>query len=182
MKLIAACDNQYGIGKNNTLPWRISEDLKHFHDVTVDSPNGHPNIVIMGRKTYESIPEARRPFKDRVNIVISKTAKAGDFGLFENLRICNSIEDAIQMTEQIMDKGDVFCIGGATIYNQFIERGLIDQIILTKVDGNFQCDTFLSQELIESNFQEISSHTTVLNNRQDDINYNVRFLTMDVKK
>lgn len=182
MKLIAACDRQFGIGKNNTLPWRISEDLKHFHDITVNSPNGHPNIVIMGRKTYESIPEARRPFKDRINIVISKTLPPQDLDLETNLRVCSSIEDAIKITEEIKNKGDVFCIGGATIYNQFIERGLIDQIILTKIDGDFKCDTHLSQNLIESNFQEMAIHTTVLKNRQDDINYNVSFLTMDLKK
>ncbi len=74
--LIAAADSELGIGKNNTLPWDFKEDMQFFHNQTTQELQGKINILIMGRKTYESIPKAHRPLKNRINIVISRTKQA----------------------------------------------------------------------------------------------------------
>jgi dihydrofolate reductase len=72
LTIIVAATTTNGIGKAGGMPWHISADLKYFKDVTSKAPEGTQNVVIMGRKTWESIPAKNRPLADRFNIVISK--------------------------------------------------------------------------------------------------------------
>lgn len=69
--LIVAHDSSRGIGKNGSLPWKLSKEMKYFAAATTAAPSGLQNAVIMGRTTWESIPARFRPLKDRVNIVLS---------------------------------------------------------------------------------------------------------------
>ena len=70
--IVAYTFGKQGIGYNGTIPWHIPEDLKHFKDITISKSIEYPfSIVIMGRKTWESIPEKRRPLTERFNIIIS---------------------------------------------------------------------------------------------------------------
>ena len=123
ISLIAAIDEKRGLGKKGQLAWHISEDLKHFKEIT----SGHS--LIMGRKTFESIG---KPLPDRKNIVVTQDPQFSK----EGITIVNSIEDALDQA----DGGEVFVIGGAQIYNQAI--GIADKLYLTLVDGDFDCDTF----------------------------------------
>ena len=177
--LIAAADSQLGIGKNNTLPWDFKEDMQFFHDQTTQNPNGKTNILIMGRKTYESIPKAHRPLKDRINIVISRTKQASDFPESQNLFFVESINKAIEKAEQVDACGQIFCIGGANIYNQFLERALIDQVLLTQVEGQFSCDAFLHD--FRNDFILQSEQETICLNRQDQKKYKLRFQSYKLK-
>ena len=68
--ICAYCDNR-GIGYENNIPWKLSDDLKHFKSITTLNNNGKKNIVIMGRNTWESIPTQYRPLNDRYNFVLS---------------------------------------------------------------------------------------------------------------
>ena len=68
MKLIVATDLNFGIGKDNDLPWSFAKDMQYFKSLTTQNPN---TIVLMGRKTYESIPNKFKPLPDRLNVVIS---------------------------------------------------------------------------------------------------------------
>jgi len=71
-----AFDSQYGMGKNGQLPWVIPQDLKHFKEISTAVINpANKNAVIMGRKTWESLPEKFRPLPGRVNVVLSKEGK-----------------------------------------------------------------------------------------------------------
>ena len=72
--LVAAVDKNLGIGIQNRLPWRLKTDLKYFSDITSIAAPGKINAVIMGRKTWESLPEKSRPLKGRVNVVLSRQA------------------------------------------------------------------------------------------------------------
>ena len=69
INVIVAVDDKLGIGKNNKLPWDIPEDLAHFKNITTKFETLE-NVVLMGRNTWESIPNKFRPLKDRINIIL----------------------------------------------------------------------------------------------------------------
>lgn len=131
---IVAMDEARVIGVNNTLPWRIPEDLKRFSTLT----KGH--TVLMGRKTYESLPPKFRPLPDRVNMVLSR-----DVGFEGGLGVvrCSSLDEAIQRWEQRQGPGvgdRLWIIGGADVYRQGLPR--VQELYLTRVHGTHQGDAF----------------------------------------
>jgi dihydrofolate reductase len=74
LTLIVAATKTNGIGQGSQLPWRLPKEMAYFKRVTSNAPDGRLNAVIMGRKTWESIPANFRPLPNRVNIVISRNA------------------------------------------------------------------------------------------------------------
>ncbi|MDE2222506.1 MAG: dihydrofolate reductase, partial [Candidatus Omnitrophica bacterium] len=68
--IVVAFDSTYGIGKDGRLPWRLAADLKRFKEITMEDGAARPNAVIMGRKTWESIPDRFRPLPGRVNVIL----------------------------------------------------------------------------------------------------------------
>lgn len=126
--LIAALGTKNIIGNNNKLPWNIPEDLKHFKDLT----NRH--VVVMGRKTYESILGYRgKPLPNRTNVVITKNT---EFKAMEGVEIYHAFQDAFGAHAN----EDIFVIGGAEIYKQAIE--LADKLYITHVQGSYEGDAF----------------------------------------
>ena len=119
------------IGKNNDLPWKISDDLKNFKKHT------NNKTIIMGRKTYESIG---RPLPNRNNIVISRTMQPK-----ENLTIATSIEDAIEKAKQFNQ--DIFIIGGSTIYEKFLP--IVDKLYLSWIKQDYDGDTYFPEFNLE---------------------------------
>lgn len=126
--LIAAVDEQYGIGLNNTMPWDIPSDLKYFSKVT----NGA--TVIMGRKTYESLPAAHRPLPNRTNIILTRNS---DYNLPNGVQMAESLDEALGIA-----KDPIFVIGGANVYAQAINHPDCNQIYLTHIQGTYNCDAF----------------------------------------
>lgn len=123
--IVARSYPQYIIGCENTLPWRLKTDLKHFKDTTKD------HVVIMGRKTFESIG---RPLPNRMNIVLSRNP--GNDG--NNLIWVNDRESALFFADFhsiLMEKKQLFVVGGGEIYNIF--EDLFNKIILTEVFSSF---------------------------------------------
>ncbi len=147
--IIAAVDSKMGIGKNNTIPWRLPNEMKYFQDVTTANEN---NVVIMGRNTWESIPANRRPLKNRINIVLSRN---------ENYQVPDGVLVFKSLDEVLSDLNllDVFIIGGAQIYNEAISHPLCKKIYLTQIEQDFRCDTFFP--LIPNYFKEISRSTKI---------------------
>lgn len=142
-KVIAAVDNENGIGKNNKIPWSIPIDMTHFRETT----NGH--IVIMGRNTWESIPSKYKPLKNRTNIILSTilTSVHGAF-VFDSIESCDRYLNYHYKNWQTKIR---YVIGGADIYNQYIQKRLVRELIITKINNNYNCDTFLfdyNQEFI----------------------------------
>lgn len=132
------------IGKNNALLWSIPEDMKHFRELTT----GH--TVIMGENTFRSIG---RPLPNRTNIVLSLDEHFDQ----EGCMVVRSIEEALDMARR-SETEEIFIIGGASIYQQFIS--LADRLYLTLVEGEYEADTFFPEY---GDFTEIISEETVDN-------------------
>ncbi len=115
------------IGKGGVMPWHLPEDLAHFKRVT----QGHP--VIMGRKTWDSIPPRFRPLPGRRNIVVTRQADLSEIGL----QRASSLRDALQICD---DAEQAWVIGGAQIYAQALP--LADELVVTEIDADFEGDAF----------------------------------------
>lgn len=133
ISIIAAIGKNRELGKDNKLLWHIPEDFKRFKELT----SGH--VVIMGRKTFESLPEKFRPLPNRINFVITRDINYK----VEGVIVCHSIEEAIKNLESKL-KDEVFIIGGASIYEQGIKYA--DKLYLTLVDKVYpNADTFFPE-------------------------------------
>jgi len=134
---IVAIDEENGIGKDNDLVWDLPEDLKHFQTITQKTEDPKKtNMVIMGRNTWESIPEKHRPLKNRVNVVLSRNAQYKA----EGAQTATSIDDAIATINEKIEK--IFIIGGASIYAHSINREDLTGLYITKIEKTYDCDTF----------------------------------------
>ena len=139
--MIVAADLGNGIGKDNTMPWHISADLKRFKELT----SGH--TIVMGRKTWESLP--KKPLPNRKNIVITRNKNFEAEG-------ATVIHAPNELNQHAKNKETVFIIGGAEIYRLFYTKA--QKLYLTRVKDRFDCDTFLTilntkdwQTIYESN-------------------------------
>jgi dihydrofolate reductase len=128
ISFIVAMDKNGLIGANNRVPWRLPDDMKYFREITMGKP------VIMGRKTYESIPDRFRPLAGRTNIVLTKDI---DY-IAPGCLVVHSLERALSAAK---DAPEVMVIGGAAVYLQFL--GQADRIYLTLIDGEFEGDVYL---------------------------------------
>lgn len=134
--LIAAADLKGGIGLNGKLPWHLPGDLKFFQKTTIKTEDiQRRNMVIMGRVTWESIPEAHRPFKGRKNVVITKNK---DFKAGEGVTVVHALDEAIKAADERV--ADIFIIGGMKVFEEAIKRCKIDGIYLTRIKKEFKTD------------------------------------------
>ena len=127
IKLICAVSKNNVIGNNNKLPWSISEDLKRFRELTSE------NIIVMGRKTYDSIG---RPLPKRENLVLSKNKKLK----IENAKVFNTPQEILDFYHKREEEKDLFIIGGNYIYELFIEY--CDYLLITFVDKEYKGDAY----------------------------------------
>ncbi|KAL7072631.1 hypothetical protein ACQ4LE_007818 [Meloidogyne hapla] len=161
MNIIAAVDKSFGIGKNNSLPWKLPKEFKHFINLTTKTKNPNKiNAVLMGRKCWESIPENFRPLKNRINIVMSKTIKQ-DF-INERLLFINNLNTLFLILESKPYKDwieTIWNVGGRQIYSLGIDYPYLNKIVLTKIDKDFDCDIKFPEidwnQFIEENNTEI---------------------------
>ena len=144
--IVCYCNNN-GIGRENIIPWKITEDLKHFKFITTYNLEIDTlNTVIMGRNTWESLPDKCRPLKDRYNIVLSKQRKFKDSDKVHY--ISSNIENVLQHIENKKEQkeisSNVFIIGGEQIYNVFLKdySNIINKIYVTELYSTITCDKF----------------------------------------
>jgi len=145
MEAIVAIDLYNGISKNGLIPWTSKKDMTHFYKKTIG------NIVIMGKNTYFSIPEERRPLKNRLNIVLtsqphlyqdisnSNVIFTNDDGLY--IDFFNSPDKYRDVFSFLNENFKVFVIGGKQIYEKLIP--LCQTIWLTQIKKDYNCDLFL---------------------------------------
>ncbi len=126
LSLIAAVAKNDCIGKDGKLPWHLPEDMAHFKQLTMGK------IVLMGRKTWESIPEKFRPLPGRKNVVVTRQT---NYAFPHDVAHYGSVEDALAAHQ-----GDIVVIGGAELYRQTIDKA--DTLFITHVDQEVDGDAF----------------------------------------
>jgi dihydrofolate reductase len=148
-KLIVAMCSDGGIGCKGQLPWpHCKADMAHFAKRTTGAGN---NAVIMGKNTWDSIPVHVRPLRKRANLILSSQPKPLIATATATLNLeqwFNSMSDLFAHLESESVKYDeVWIIGGASIYEQFLTMHanndiIIDEMCITKMEGAYECDTF----------------------------------------
>lgn len=138
---IFACDDEWGIGKSGQLPWpHNSADLKWFKDNTMGG------VVVMGKTTWDSLPESSKPLPGRNNIVVTSSVKDKD-GPYHFLTFDQAKTHIMSMS--LLQ--NVWIIGGAKLFDSTID--IIDELWLSRVVGTFDCDTFLPKASITTQFE-----------------------------
>ncbi|GAB4219586.1 MAG: dihydrofolate reductase [Candidatus Microgenomates bacterium] len=153
LSIIAAIGKNRELGKDNRLLWSLPSDMKRFKKLT----EGH--IVIMGRRTFESLPEKFRPLPKRVNIVVTSqndltilSRPRKDSKVFLTSSLMEAIEKANDLVKSQNLPDEIFIIGGASIYQQAID--LADKLYLTVIDKNYpEADVFFPD--YEKKFKKI---------------------------
>ncbi|MFA5173537.1 MAG: dihydrofolate reductase [Candidatus Paceibacterota bacterium] len=133
--IVAAGEKNRVIGCQGKIPWHLPSDLKRFKELTTR------NVVIMGRKTFESLPDNSRPLPERINIVLSRTQKKKDNNNQENLFFVSSPGEALEKAKSFGK--NIFIIGGQSVFEFFLPYSV--KIILTKVIGKFEGDSFFPE-------------------------------------
>lgn len=141
LSLIAAVARDGGIGRRNQLLWHESEDQKHFRRVTIGCP------VVMGRKTWDSLPARFRPLPGRRNVVLTRDAAWRADGAER----AASLGEALAL---LADAPKVFVIGGAQVYAEALTQA--DELVLTEIDAVFDADAFFPG-WSRDDFDEVSS-------------------------
>jgi len=134
ISIIAAIGKNRELGKDNKLIWHISEDLERFRKIT----KGH--AVIMGRKTWESLPV--KPLPKRYNIVITRDLefKINDLREGRDFAVVGSLEEALRLASLAQGNDECFVIGGGQIFEQALP--IANKLYLTIIDNSFDADTF----------------------------------------
>lgn len=157
ISLIAAIDENRGLGYNNQLLCHLPADLKHFKELTIGKP------IIMGRKTFESIG---KPLPGRLNIVLSKQAIS-----IEGVTVFHSLSQAIQ---HVQDEPEVMIIGGATLYEQAFP--LAQRVYLTVIHHQFLADVYFPP--LEADKWRVHSEVS---RKKDEINsFDMSFYRYDL--
>jgi len=145
MEAIYATDINNGLSKDGVIPWKSKKDMSFFMNNTKN------NVVIMGRKTFFSLPDNSRPLKNRLNIVLTSKPeeyRAHKEAIFTNNNIHNSIikyrENYRQMFPYLSSDFKIFIIGGRYIYEQFIP--LCERVWVTRIKKDYSCDLFLDYD------------------------------------
>ncbi|KGP76612.1 dihydrofolate reductase [Desulfosporosinus sp. Tol-M] len=128
MKAIAAVDLNWGIGYRGNLLERIPEDMKFFKQMTIGK------VVIMGRKTFESLP-GKEPLKDRVNIVLSKNEGFNN----RKVTICRTLDELFCELEKY-NSDEVFVIGGESVYSQLLSS--CTEAYVTRIENKYPADKY----------------------------------------
>jgi len=173
LSIIVASTLEYGIGFENKLCWNIPEEMKNFRNITLNCfRKNTKNCILMGKNTWYSLPKA--PLKDRINVIIS----LNDYDKIEkeilgmdDVRVFKTIDDALIYIDNDPIIETCFIIGGAQLYNTFLEKYLkyIKAIYWSIIYGkNYICDKFIASDIIYRNFSF----------KKEDIIINEKYISM----
>lgn len=139
ISLIAAVADNLEIGRNNKLLCRLPNDMKHFKEITLH------HAVIMGRRTYESLPNGALP--DRKNLILTSVPES----YYDNAFACISLEDALQLCAS---EEEVFIIGGAMVYKEAIDQA--QTLYITEIHHTFENADSYFPEIDKNNWKEVN--------------------------
>jgi len=149
--IIAAKNNKNTIGLNGQMPWYQKADMEWFKEHTIGKS------VIMGRKTWESLPEKFRPLPDRVNIIVSTTLPLPSkptHHVFKTVKEATKFAETLIRKRGVKVKPEIMYIGGQTIYEQVLDMGICSRLYITQVDNDVDGDTFFP-DVDYSKFEKI---------------------------
>lgn len=136
--IVVAADEALGIGRQGGIPWRLPGDVKHLVRLTRQTRDpGAENAVLMGRATWDSIPERFRPLKGRENVVLSRNPS---LELPAGVSRAGCLRDGLRLVADRCER--LFVLGGGQIYEEAVQNPGCRAIYLTRVLSTFDCDTF----------------------------------------
>lgn len=155
--IVAIQRETFGLGKDGGMAWHLPEDLKHFKNTTKN------HIVVMGRKTFESLPNGALP--NRINIVVTRNQIYRASGA----EVFNDVKTAIDYASAVGNSQgkNVYIIGGAEIYKATAQ--MVDEKIITLVNNDIECDTFLDKTYLD----DIATYLSCVPLSNDGIIYHV---------
>jgi dihydrofolate reductase/thymidylate synthase len=169
--LVVAADKNNGIGKNNTLVWKLPTDMKFFADVTTRThDDASQNAVIMGRNTWESLPSKHRPLRNRINVVLSRNR---DLQLPDGVILAGSLDEAMEKLSALKNLDHVFVIGGARVFEEAVKHPDCQTIYLTRLQQTFDCDVFFPE--IDEKFFRLKARSGL----KQENNIDFEFLTYE---
>jgi dihydrofolate reductase len=183
--IIVACSISRGIGYKGTIPWYLPCDLKYFSKLTKGDKSQH-NALIMGRKTWESLPNNRRPLVGRTNVIISRNNIPSY--IEENCVWFNSIGAAVDYFKNGDGKehDNIWIIGGGEIYNEFINKSSyltdITNIYITEIEEDYICDTYFPNIPDEFNIRTVNKTETYKTINSPDIPITVNYVKYSREK
>ena len=145
--IVAHCRNK-GIGFQNKIPWYIPDELKYFKMITSAYKN---SSVIMGKNTWLSLP--KKPLSNRNNIILSNSLHKIEIEKYNNTKLFKTKEEILNYIN--VTQTPYWVIGGETIYKSFINCEELEYIYVTKIEENYDCDTFFPD--IPENFKLITN-------------------------
>jgi len=154
--IIVAIDEKSGIGKDGELPWHLTGDLKYFRDITCTTRSPKKkNIVLMGRKTWQSIPKQFQPLPERINVVLTQNPNLEvPYGVLK----AESFKKVLEMVHSEELKNiieTVYVIGGQQVYEETLKYKECQKLLITQIQGSFNCDVFFPDFL--QDFDKLSS-------------------------
>ena len=163
--IIVATEMNLGIGRNGVMPWNIKGEMKHFTETTTKTSDpSRQNMMVMGKTTWYSIPENHRPLKNRKNVILTTNKEPDQQGV----TFCGSFEEAFALADDSVE--NIFIMGGASIYKQVIDKKLADGIFITRINKEYECDTFFPE--IPSEYGEA---VNLGGGEEDDVSYSYLF-------
>lgn len=146
---IVAVDDKWGIGKDGTMPWpHLAEDLKRFKKLTDGA------MIVMGKNTWLSLP--KRPLPNRDNIIVSRTLDDS-----YAVKVDGDPKDIIARLKKATES-DIWIIGGAEIYRQFLP--FCNSVYITRIYGDYECDTKFPEAILERHFELDYSESSIVDN------------------
>jgi dihydrofolate reductase / thymidylate synthase len=137
--VVVAADLDWGIGKNNGLPWpKLKADMAHFRRITSAAADGKLNAILMGRKTWQSQEMAGVPLPKRLNVVITRQGVT----VPEGVVVAASLDAALMAARGDNIEG-VFVIGGAEIIREAVGHAELRWIYMTRIEARFGCEVFI---------------------------------------
>jgi dihydrofolate reductase len=157
--IVAATSSHLGIGLKGALPWRLKREIAYFKRATTFNPENLTNVVIMGRKCWESIPPKFRPLPNRHNIILSRKGHVDGVSesnsLGEGVEVAKSVASAM---ERVRDQefGRVFVIGGGEVYREAMGMENCKRILFTEVHGDVETDVNFPTEFRKEGWRRVN--------------------------
>ena len=161
--IIVAMDEHNGIGKNGRLPWHLPADLKHFKEITCQTTlPSKKNVVIMGRRTWESLPKKFQPLPGRINLVLTRNK---NFSPPSGVLTAKTFEEAFKVLseKQLRESIEqIFVIGGGEVFKEALQSADCRRIYATHIRETFDCDVFFPP--FENRFKKKSGSAVLEDN------------------